>query len=62
MPLAPIDDKGTKLWYEDSGRPWACPKYTTLVLIHGGVFHGGEECSELFECLTLTCIQRFSNH
>ncbi|KAI0732396.1 hypothetical protein C8Q72DRAFT_818612 [Fomitopsis betulina] len=40
MPLAPIDNKGTQLWYEDSGRPWASPRYTTLVLIHGGVFHG----------------------
>ncbi|KAH9937691.1 uncharacterized protein B0H18DRAFT_1091783 [Fomitopsis serialis] len=40
MPLAPVDDKGTHLWYEDSGIPWACPNYTTLVLLHGGVFHG----------------------
>ncbi|KAH9835554.1 Alpha/Beta hydrolase protein [Rhodofomes roseus] len=40
MPLAPVDDKGTHLFYEDSGAPWACPHYTTLVILHGVVFHG----------------------
>ncbi|KZT65132.1 alpha/beta-hydrolase [Daedalea quercina L-15889] len=53
MPLAPLDDKGTHLWYEDSGIPWACPRYTTLVLIHGGVFHGA-----IFKPLVPYALQR----
>ncbi|KAH9843701.1 Alpha/Beta hydrolase protein [Rhodofomes roseus] len=39
MPLAPVDDKGTQFYYEDTGAPSRCATYTTLVLIHGGVFH-----------------------
>ncbi|TFY59860.1 hypothetical protein EVJ58_g5515 [Rhodofomes roseus] len=39
MPLAPVDDKGTQFYYEDTGAPSGCATYTTLVLIHGGVFH-----------------------
>ncbi|KAA1467615.1 hypothetical protein DENSPDRAFT_869191 [Dentipellis sp. KUC8613] len=38
MPVAPIDDQGTQLYYEDSG---ALPGlYTTIVIIHGTAYHG----------------------
>ncbi|KAH9945650.1 hypothetical protein B0H21DRAFT_744045 [Amylocystis lapponica] len=40
MPLAPVDDKGTQLYFEDSGAPPGCAPYPTLVLIHGTGFHG----------------------
>ncbi|KAI0930702.1 hypothetical protein AcW1_003659 [Taiwanofungus camphoratus] len=38
MPLAPVNDNGTQLYYEDSGAP-DTDSYVTLVLIHGTVFH-----------------------
>lgn len=38
---SPVDDKGTQLYYEDSGAPPGSETYTTLVLVHGLIFHGG---------------------
>ncbi|KAH9937694.1 Alpha/Beta hydrolase protein [Fomitopsis serialis] len=40
MPLAPVNDDGTQLHYEDTGVPPGCPGYITLVLIHGAIFNG----------------------
>lgn len=40
MPLAPVDANGTVLYYEDSGPLKG--NYTTLVIVHGTAFHGGE--------------------
>ena len=40
MPIALLDDAGTRLYYEDSGAPSA--NYTTLVLVHGSGFHSGK--------------------
>ncbi|GJE91024.1 hypothetical protein PsYK624_071720 [Phanerochaete sordida] len=37
MPLAQIDDKGTSIYYEDSGAPDNYPTYSTVVLVHGAV-------------------------
>ncbi|OJT12824.1 hypothetical protein TRAPUB_10659 [Trametes pubescens] len=41
MPTAPVDDKGTVLYYEDSGAPPGSTNYITVVLIHGTCFHSG---------------------
>lgn len=41
MPLAPVDDNGTVLFYEDSGIPDVNRAYTTLVLIHGITYNSG---------------------
>ncbi|TFY52294.1 hypothetical protein EVG20_g10612 [Dentipellis fragilis] len=38
MPLAPVDDRGTQLYYEDSGE--MSGSYTTVVIVHGTAFHG----------------------
>ncbi|EKM49951.1 uncharacterized protein PHACADRAFT_130381 [Phanerochaete carnosa HHB-10118-sp] len=35
MPLAQIDDKGTSVYYEDSGAPDGSSTYTTVVMVHG---------------------------
>ncbi|GBE81682.1 hypothetical protein SCP_0400530 [Sparassis crispa] len=40
MPVAPVDDHGTVLYYEDSGTPPASSNYTTIVLLHGACFYG----------------------
>ncbi|OCH88675.1 hypothetical protein OBBRIDRAFT_779689 [Obba rivulosa] len=40
MPLGPADDKGTLLYYEDTGVPDESPTYLTLFLVHGALFHG----------------------
>lgn len=42
MPLAPVDNNGTRLYYDDTGAPLDCAEYRTLVLIHGAIFNGGE--------------------
>ncbi|KAL1950823.1 hypothetical protein VTO73DRAFT_5947 [Trametes versicolor] len=39
MPIAPVDDNGTVLYYEDSGAPAGSTDYITVVLIHGTCFH-----------------------
>ncbi|KAI0079933.1 hypothetical protein K474DRAFT_1591012 [Panus rudis PR-1116 ss-1] len=41
MPLAPVDDKGIALYYEDCGPPNGATPYTTLVVLHGPMYHGG---------------------
>lgn len=43
MPTAPVDTRGSVLYYEDSGVPDASPDYVTLVMVHGTCFHGGKE-------------------
>ncbi|KAI9057477.1 alpha/beta-hydrolase [Trametes sanguinea] len=40
MPTAPVDEKGTVLFYEDAGPPAGSSDYVTVVLIHGTCFHG----------------------
>jgi len=39
MPVATVDEKGTQLFYYDTGPPPDLPDYTTLVLVHGTVFY-----------------------
>jgi len=41
MPLAPVDDKGTQLYFEDSGAPSSTAIYATLIIIHGTFWNGG---------------------
>ncbi|EKM52061.1 uncharacterized protein PHACADRAFT_128196 [Phanerochaete carnosa HHB-10118-sp] len=41
MPFAHIDEKGTTLYYADSGIPSGVLDYTTVVLIHGATLNGG---------------------
>lgn len=41
MPLAQIDDKGTSIYYEDSGAPDGHSRYTTVVLVHGTLINSG---------------------
>ena len=42
MPTLPADDKGTVLYYEDSGAPDSdgAKDYVTVALVHGIIFHG----------------------
>ena len=40
MPTLPADDKGTVLYYEDSGAPENAKSYVTIALVHGIIFHG----------------------
>lgn len=40
MPVAPIS-ADVHLFYEDTGAPNGSAIYTTLVLVHGVIFHGG---------------------
>lgn len=49
MPLAPVDDKGTNFYYEDSGPvdDQGRSELGTLVLIHGGYFNSGESARRL---------------
>lgn len=40
MPLAQIDEKGTSIYYEDSGVPdGSAADYTTIVLVHGALIN-----------------------
>ncbi|KAF9809226.1 hypothetical protein IEO21_07490 [Rhodonia placenta] len=39
MPVGPVDDKGTVLYFEDSGAPEGSLDYVTLVLVHGAMIH-----------------------
>ena len=56
MPIAPVDTRGSVLYYEDSGVPNASTDYVTLVMVHGTCFHSGEALLCAAICLTLTCI------
>lgn len=40
MPVAPVDENGTQIYFEDSGAPLS-DTYTTVVLVHATAFHGG---------------------
>lgn len=42
MPLAPIDDKGTNIYYEDSGVASGTTDYVTVVIVHGLIINGGK--------------------
>lgn len=42
MPFAPIDDKGTNIYYEDSGVPSGTIDYVTIVIIHGLIINEGK--------------------
>ncbi|KAI0072578.1 hypothetical protein K474DRAFT_1711475 [Panus rudis PR-1116 ss-1] len=42
MPLVPVDEKGTVLYYEDSGAPANRNNvYTTVIIVHGTNWNGG---------------------
>ncbi|KAJ3553765.1 hypothetical protein NM688_g3444 [Phlebia brevispora] len=41
MPVAPVNNTGAVIHYEDSGAPEGSTDYLTLVIIHGFIFHGG---------------------
>lgn len=41
MPTIPVDENGTVLYFEDTGPPPSVTLYTTIILIHGLIFHGG---------------------
>ena len=43
MPLAPVDENGTVIHYEDTGVPKDSKNYLTVVLMHGILFHSGEK-------------------
>lgn len=42
MPQAPVDNKGTEIFYTDSGPVPGSTDYTTLVIYHGSAFTGRE--------------------
>jgi len=44
MPTVTIDEHGNELFYEDTGAPQNSSNapYTTLIIVHGTAFHGGE--------------------
>ena len=48
MPYGPVDDKGTQLYYEESGSLEG--GYLTVVLVHGTSFHGGTDLIYNLEC------------
>lgn len=39
MPVGPVDDNDTVLYYEDGGPPEGSLDYVTLILVHGTQFH-----------------------
>lgn len=43
MPVAPVDENGTVIHYEDTGAPKDSKNYLTVVLLHGLLFHSGEK-------------------
>lgn len=57
MPTLPIDDAGNVLYFEDSGPPPNASIYTTIVLIHGLIFHGGNTRFPVIR-VKLPCSQR----
>lgn len=40
MPIAPVDDEGNVLYFEDTGAPPGSTAYLTVFLLHGLLFHG----------------------
>lgn len=59
MPLAPVNDKGGVLYYEDTGIPGDSTDYVTVILLHGVIFHGGER--SIMGCLTVSEINPVNN-
>lgn len=47
MPYAPVNKDGAVMYYDDSGIPGDSTTYTTVILVHGLVFHGGSYGSPL---------------
>lgn len=50
MPLITIDGSGNSLQYVDTGAPQPITPdtaYTTLIIVHGTAFHGGEFLQKL---------------
>lgn len=44
MPTIPVNQQGHVLYYEDTGAPTISNvPYTTLIVVHGTLFHGGEQ-------------------
>jgi hypothetical protein len=41
MPSIVVNDEGAVLSYEDSGAPAGKTDYSTVVILHGLVFHAG---------------------
>ena len=41
MPVAPLDDNGTVVYYEDTGAPEGSRDYLTVVFLHGFIYYGG---------------------
>ena len=41
MPTIPVNSDGAVLYYEDSGPPNGTEDYTTIIVFHGFIFHGG---------------------
>jgi hypothetical protein len=41
MPTAKIESEGPTFFYEDSGVPHGITEYTTVIFLHGLMFHGG---------------------
>ena len=39
MPVAPVNDDGAVLHYEDSGAPDGSGAYLTVVVVHGFMYH-----------------------
>ena len=57
MPQAPIDHKGTVLFYTDSGPVQNSTDYTTLVIYHGSAFTGREYHRSIFARQSVNSIQ-----
>ena len=52
MPTIPVNDEGAVLYYEDSGAPEGSANYTTIIILHGFLFHGGMSSSIPASCLS----------
>lgn len=48
MPGISVDNYDTVLYFEDTGAPPGSTDYTTIVLIHGSIFHSGNYCFSLW--------------
>lgn len=56
MPTIPVNQQGHVLYYEDTGPPAISNEpYTTLIVVHGTLFHGGEQALARNEMLGDLC-------
>lgn len=56
MPTIPVNQQGHVLYYEDTGPPAISNEpYTTLIVVHGTLFHGGEKVLARNEMLGDLC-------